>query len=110
MSYLRNSLEIVDFLIYENQINFWRYRMFEIIKANVTPQQAKAMYPDNWVVLIVKKAENNEEEDVFGDIVFVGNEDEISPFTRGKNPQAGHMFYRLRGNNLRELTAIEVVA
>ncbi|MCL1843430.1 MAG: hypothetical protein FWF79_06425 [Defluviitaleaceae bacterium] len=84
--------------------------MFEIIKANVTPQQAKAIYPDNWVVLLVKKAEGNEDEDLFGDIVFVGNEDEISPFTKGKIPQTGYMFYRLRGNNLRELTAIEVVA
>jgi len=82
--------------------------MFINIETSVTRQQAKALHPNDWVVLHVKETDEDE-DDVIGDIIFVGEEDEISPFTEGKKPQKGYAFYIFRGNNLRELTPIEVV-
>ena len=82
--------------------------MFEIIRANVTPQQAKAMYPDNWMVLHISETVCDE-DDVTGDVVFVGNEGETWSFTKEKKAQESHLFYHMRGNNLREMVPIEVM-
>ena len=82
--------------------------MFEIITANVTPQQAKATYPDSWMVLHISETVCDE-DDVMGDVVFVGDEGETWSFTKGKKAQEGYVFYHMRGNNLREMVPIEVV-
>jgi len=82
--------------------------MFDVIKANVAKLQAKTLYPDNWMVLLAKEP-HDDDEDVVGDIIFVGEEDETFPFLDGKETQEGYFFYIFRGNNLREFVPIEVV-
>jgi len=82
--------------------------MFDVIKANVTPQQATALYPNNWMVMHISET-ICDEDDVTGDVVFVGKEEETGPFTKGKKAESGYVFYHMRGNNLREMVPIEVM-
>jgi hypothetical protein len=66
------------------------------------------MYPNNWMVLHISETVCDE-DDVTGDVVFVGKEEETGSFTSGKKAQDGYVFYHMRGNNLREMVPIEVI-
>ena len=79
--------------------------MFDVLKANITPQEAEELYPNNHIVMLVSRQGGNE---VTGDVIYIGDVDGAWSFTEQLEPPEGYTFYMLRGTNLRELAPIEV--
>jgi hypothetical protein len=80
--------------------------MFKVIKANITPQEAEELYPDNHIVLLFPK---QGDDGARGDVIYVGDVNGAYSFTEPVEPPEGHAFYMLRGVNLREMAPIEAV-
>ena len=77
--------------------------MFNIIKNNVTRQQAVEIYLNDYIVWLAAKGSDNNKR---GDIVFVGSSAERWKFIENHHPPEGFSFHMLRGDNLREFTPI----
>jgi len=79
--------------------------MFNIIKANVTPQQAKEIYLNDYIVLLIIE---DSKSDTTGDVIFVGSIAKRREFVKQNDPPDGYLFYMLRGDNLREYCPINI--
>jgi hypothetical protein len=79
--------------------------MFDVIKANVTCEEAQELYPNNNIVLLGPTDGN---DDTKGDVIYVGDAHGAYLFTEPIEPPTGYLFYMLRGLNLREFAPIEV--
>jgi len=77
--------------------------MFDVIKSNVTPQQAKEAYLNDYIVLLIVE---DSKSDTTGDVIFVGSIANRRKFVKQNNPPDGYTFYMLRGDNLREYCPI----
>ena len=77
--------------------------MFEVIKANVTPQQATEMYLNDYIVLLIVE---DLKSDTTGDVIFVGSIAKRREFVKNNAPPEGYAFFMLRGDNLREYCPI----
>jgi hypothetical protein len=77
--------------------------MFNVIKANITPQEAEELYPNNNIVMLYPRENDSE---TTGDVVYVGDVDGAWDFADVSEPPEGYNFYMLRGLNLRELAPI----
>jgi len=77
--------------------------MFDVIKPGVTPQQARATYMNDYIVLLIVE---NIKNDTTGDVIFVGSIAKRREFIKTHNPPDGYTFYMLRGDNLREYCPI----
>ena len=77
--------------------------MFNIIKADVTRQQATEIFLNDYIVWLAAKGSGNEKT---GDIIFVGTSADRWNFTEEHHPPEGYAFHMLRGDNLREFTPI----
>ena len=80
--------------------------MFDVIKANITPQQAQALYPNDYIVLLKQMGGDLLS---IGDVIFIGTEDEICMFTDNEEPGEGYVFCMLEGNNFKTMAPIEVL-
>ena len=80
--------------------------MFDVIKANVTPQQAQEIYPNDYIVLLLKKGGGLLS---LGDVICLGTEDEICEFADINEPDEGYLFCMLEGYNFKTMTPIEVL-
>ena len=77
--------------------------MFEIILSNVTPQQAREAFLNDYIVLLIV---NNIKLNTTGDVIFVGTIAARREFVKKNDPPEGYTFYMLRGDNLREYCPI----
>jgi hypothetical protein len=79
--------------------------MFDVIKASLTPYEARELYPNDGIVLLFPTDGNDHTK---GDVIFVGDPHESYVFTEPIKPPDGYTFYMLQGLNLRELAPLEV--
>ena len=79
--------------------------MFNIIRKELTPQEAETEYRNSHIVLLYPK---DSDDDTHGDVIYVGDLEGAWNFTDSAEPPEGYAFYMLRGINLRELAPIEV--
>jgi len=77
--------------------------MFDVIKADVTPQQAKETYLNDYIVLLIA---SDAKSGTTGDVIFVGSISDRRAFVKKNNPPEGYSFYMIRGDNLREYCPI----
>jgi hypothetical protein len=78
--------------------------MFDVIKHDITPQEAEEMYLNNhFVMLYPSKCRIGTK----GDVIYVGDANGACEFTKIAPPPEGYTYYMLYGNNLRELAIIE---
>jgi hypothetical protein len=77
--------------------------MFNIIKANITLQEAEELYLNDGIVMLFPSDGNG---DSMGDVIYVGDVDKAFDFIEPLDPPEGYSFFVLHGLNLRELTPI----
>ena len=79
--------------------------MFDVIKPNVTPQQAKETYINDYMVLLIVE---DAKSGTTGDLIFVGTIAERREFVNKNDPPDGYTFYMIRGDNLREYCPMKI--
>ena len=77
--------------------------MFDVIKANVSLQEAQKLYPNDYIILLKKPG-----GDVLsvGDVIFLGTEDEICEFADNNEPGEGYAFCMLEGYNFKTMAPL----
>jgi hypothetical protein len=79
--------------------------MFDVIKHNITPYEAKEMYlNDHIVMLYPKKCRDGTK----GDVIYVGDSDGAWAFTKIAAPPEGYTYSMLQGINFEELAPLVV--
>jgi len=77
--------------------------MYDVIKSGITAQQAKEIYLNDYIVLLIIE---DSKSDTIGDVIFVGSIADRRAFVKQNDPPEGYTFYMIRGDNLREYCPI----
>jgi hypothetical protein len=79
--------------------------MFDVIKPDITPYEAKEMYLNNHIVMLYPMKCRDGTK---GDVIYVGDADGTCEFTEASELPEGYTFYMLQGANLEELAPLVV--
>jgi len=82
--------------------------MFNIIKSNISETDARELYPDKYMILMVEDCDMDE---LTGDLIFVGTEKGRREFYEKHEPPTGYLFLILKGHTLelRDLGSVQLV-
>lgn len=68
--------------------------MFEVIKVNISEADAKELYTNDYMILLV---EDSDTDDWVGNLIFVGTEQDRHEFYLKHRCPSGYLFFILKG-------------